>query len=181
MKIIANFNDMYYTEDQEVIVSFKTNNFQSKARFKEMDKDVAYSIEFKPVKSKRTLDQNNYFWTLIGELAKSINGDNDVDSIYSNILERFGVKFATIPVLEVAVDEFIKLSEFRFIRKVAPLELDDRKFIVLQCFYGSSKYTKKEMMHLIDGALHMASECGLDLVYWRDVLYVKETKETKEN
>jgi hypothetical protein len=62
MKIIAKFNNVLIDEDtNEVIVSFKTNNFLSKARFKEMDKNVAYSIEFKPVKSKRTLNQNAYF------------------------------------------------------------------------------------------------------------------------
>jgi hypothetical protein len=171
MKIIAKFNDMYYTEDQEVIVSFKTNNFQSKARFKEMDKDVAYSIEFKPVKSKRTLNQNSYFWSLLGELAKAINGDNDMGTIYCNLLARFGTKFDTIKILKRAVDDFKKFSQFRYIHEIADIVENNSEMTVLQCFYGSSSYTKKEMMNLIDGALHMASECDLDLVYWKDALY----------
>ena len=173
MKIIANFNDMYYTEDNEVIVSFKTNNFLSKAKFKEMDKNVAYSIDVKPVPNKRTENQNKYFWALIGEIAKALNGDNDVNAIYSNLLERFGVKFDMIKLLTRACDDFIKFSQFRFIRKIVDITESNKDMTVLQCFYGSSTYTKKEMSHLIDGVLHMADECGLDLVYWKDVLYVK--------
>jgi hypothetical protein len=30
-------------------------------------------------------------------------------------------------------------------------------------------------MLIIDGALLLAADVGLDLVYWREVLYVKET------
>jgi hypothetical protein len=78
--------------------------------------------------------------------------------------------------LKRAVDDFIKLSNFRHIHRITDIVENNSEMTVLQCFYGSSTYTKKEMMILIDGALHMASECGLNLVYWREVLYVSETK-----
>jgi hypothetical protein len=106
---------------------------------------------------------------LVGEVAKKLNGDNDVDTIYSNLLERFGVKFDMIKILKEACDDFIKLSQFRFIRKVTTITENNKEMSVLQCFYGSSTYTKKEMSYLIEGILHMASECGLDLIYWKSM------------
>jgi hypothetical protein len=176
MKIIAKFNDMYYTEDNEVIVSFKTNNFQSKARFKEMDKNVAYSIDFKPVPNKRTENQNKYFWALVGELANAINGDNDINSIYCNILEKFSNNFTTL--LAPLGSQQILVSNFRAVKLVTTQEVNGKRLGVFQCYEGSSKFSKKEMMLIIDGALLLAADAGLDLVYWREVLYVKETKET---
>jgi hypothetical protein len=167
MKIIAKFNDMYYTEDNEVIVSFKTNNFQSKARFKEMDKNVAYSIDFKPVKDKRTLNQNRMMWELCKELAMKINGDNDINAIYCNAIERFSPLF--IPVLTSLDNKDKLLSGFRAIKLLSVNDINGQKVGNFQCFIGSSNFNKKEMALLIDGLLYMAQEAGIDWQYWKSV------------
>jgi hypothetical protein len=158
---------MYYTEDNEVIVSFKTNNFQSKARFKEMDKNVAYSIDFKPVKDKRTLNQNRMMWELCKELAMKINGDNDINAIYCNAIERFSPLF--IPVLTSLDNKDKLLSGFRAIKLLSVNDINGQKVGNFQCFIGSSNFNKKEMALLIDGLLYMAQEAGIDWQYWKSV------------
>lgn len=166
MKIIANFNDMYYTEDNEVIVSFKTNNVLSKVRFKEMDKNVAYSIEFKPVKSKRTIQQNKMMWELCKELAMKINGDTDINAIYCNAIERFSPLF--IPVLTSLDNKDKLLSGFRAVKLLSVNEVNGNQVGNFQCFVGSSNFNKKEMAMLLDGLLFMAQEAGLDWQYWKE-------------
>jgi hypothetical protein len=166
MKIIAKFNDMYYTEDNEVIVSFKTNNFQSKARFKEMDKNVAYSIDFKPVPNKRTELQNKMMWELCKELAMKINGDNDINAIYCNAIERFSPLF--IPVLTSLDNKDKLLSGFRAVKLLSVNDINGQQVGNFQCFVGSSNFNKKEMAMLLDGLLFMAQEAGLDWKYWKE-------------
>ena len=167
MKIIAKFNNVLIDEDtNEVIVSFKTNNFQSKARFKEMDKDVAYSIEFKPVKSKRTIQQNKMMWELCKELAMKINGDTDINAIYCNAIERFSPVF--IPVLTSIDNQHKLLSGFRAVKLLSVNEINGKQVGNFQCFVGSSNFDKKEMAMLLDGLLFMAQEAGLDWNYWKE-------------
>ena len=39
------------------------------SKLKELDQDVLWSVTVKPYKSTRTLDQNDYYWRLVAELA----------------------------------------------------------------------------------------------------------------
>ena len=38
-------------------------------KLKELDQNVLWSVTVKPYKSTRTLDQNDYYWRLVAELA----------------------------------------------------------------------------------------------------------------
>jgi hypothetical protein len=38
-------------------------------KLKELDQDTLWSVTVKPYKSTRTLDQNDYYWRLVAELA----------------------------------------------------------------------------------------------------------------
>ena len=39
------------------------------SKLKELDQNVLWSVTVKPYKSTRTLDQNDYYWRLVAELA----------------------------------------------------------------------------------------------------------------
>ena len=39
------------------------------SKLKELDQDTLWSVTVKPYKSTRTLDQNDYYWRLVAELA----------------------------------------------------------------------------------------------------------------
>ena len=172
MKIIAKFNNVLIDEDTgEVIVSFKTNNFLSKARFKEMDKDTAYSIDFKPVKDKRTILQNRLMWELCKELAMAINFDTDMEMIYCNAIERFSPVFL---VVHAPLDAKENLAlQFRAVTMINTIEVNNQKLGVYKCFIGSSNFNKEEMGMLIDGLLYMSQEAGIDWHYWKEAFDVK--------
>ena len=46
--------------------------------------------------------------------------------------------------------------------------------MIINAMRESSKMDKKEMADVIETLLDMASECGLDITYWKDVLEVED-------
>lgn len=170
MKIIAEVKDLLSDIDGNSIISFTVKNFMFKNFLKSLDRNKTYSIEIKEAKNKRSLAQNRYMWKLLHEIDVAINGrPTDEWEVYINALERANVKFeyiACMPEAERAIKE-----QFRAVKYSHSMEYKNRKYNVYKCFIGSSKMDTKEMGLLIDTILDMASEAGLDIVYWREVLY----------
>ena len=133
-------------------------------------KSLLHALNISKAKDKRTEQQNKYLWALIGEIDKARNGDrsNDDFEIYVEALMRAGAKFTHLLVEPEA--ESLLRDKFRAVQFVRQIKKGNRVFNDYKCFYGSSKMDKKEMADLIDTVLDMASECGLDIVYWKDVL-----------
>ena len=109
-------------------------------------------------------------WALIGEIDKARNGDrsNDDWDIYLEALVRAGAKFTHL-LVEPEAESMLRDS-FRAIQLIRRIKIGEKIFNDYKCFYGSSKLDKKEMADVIETILDMASECGLDIVYWKDVL-----------
>lgn len=169
MKIVGNYSRIGKNINDEIEITF-TIRANYKYLLEELDKDTLYSINVSKAKDKRTEQQNKYLWALIGEIDKARNGDrsNDDFEIYIEALMRAGAKFTHLLVEPEA--ETLLRDKFRAIQFVRQIRKGNRVFNDYKCFYGSSKMDKKEMADLIDTVLDMASECGLDIVYWKDVL-----------
>lgn len=113
-------------------------------------------------------------WALIGEIDKARNGDRSSDDydIYIEALVRAGAKYTHL-LVEPQAEPMLRES-FRAIQLARAIKVGDKRFNDYKCFYGSSKMDTKEMHDLIETILDMASECGLDIVYWKDVLDYKD-------
>ena len=109
-------------------------------------------------------------WALIGEIDKARNGErsNDDYDIYLEALVRAGAKFTHLLVEPQAVP--MLRERFRAIQLARRIQVGEKIFCDYKCYDGSSKFDTKEMHDLIETILDMASECGLDIVYWKDVL-----------
>lgn len=169
MKLVGNYSRIGKNINDEIEITF-TIRANYKYLLEELDKETLYSIAVSKAKDKRTEQQNKYLWALIGEIDKARNGDrsNDDFEIYIEALMRAGAKFTHLLVEPEA--ESLLRDKFRAIQFVRQIRKGNRVFNDYKCFYGSSKMDKKEMADLIDTVLDMASECGLDIVYWKDVL-----------
>lgn len=169
MKLVGNYSRIGKNINDEIEITF-TIRANYKYLLEELDKQTLYSIAVSKAKDKRTEQQNKYLWALIGEIDKARNGDrsNDDFEIYIEALMRAGAKFTHLLVEPEA--ESLLRDKFRAIQFVRQIRKGNRVFNDYKCFYGSSKMDKKEMADLIDTVLDMASECGLDIVYWKDVL-----------
>lgn len=127
----------------------------------------------KPTK-KRSLNQNNLLWELIGQIDIAENGNraNDVE-IYCNLLRSVGARVEVIAIEEDAADEFIRMSRDLFREVVIVRKWQNSKgvpWVQLNCYYGSSKMSTQEMNLVIDKAIEYANELGIDTEYWRDQL-----------
>lgn len=168
MKLIGNYSRSGKNEDFVTEITF-TIRENYKHLIQDLEKTELYSITISKAKDKRTEQQNKYMWALIGEIDKARNGDrsNDDYDIYIEALVRAGAKYTHL-LVEPQAEPMLRES-FRAIQLARKIQVGGKRFNDYKCFYGSSKMDKKEMHDLIETILDMASECGLDILYWKDV------------
>lgn len=133
--------------------------------------DGEYMITIEPKKRKRSLDQNAYFWKLIGEISKKENGTlSDVENIYINLLEMAGAKYVGMIIKHEALEDFRK--QMRHVKVIKQQTVKNVLYDTIYAFYGSSTFSTDEMSQLIDVTLRYAEEVGVEDVesYWRGIL-----------
>lgn len=171
MKLIGNYIRKSKNEENETEITLKINENYIQL-LQELNKTDLYAINITKAKDKRTEQQNKYMWALIGEIDIARNGDRSNDSwnIYLEALTRTGAKYTHL-LVEPEAEDMLKTS-FRAVQLVRRIKVGDKIFSDYKCYYGSSTLNKKEMADLIETILDMASECGLNITYWKDVLEV---------
>ena len=142
-------------------MSFIIPSYQSRYLDK-LAEDETYQIDITPYRSKRSRDQNGFFWALLGEIEKHLSGRfMDEFSLYCQILEMANVKYEYVMCLPEAVLNVT--HEFRAIHKVDEREYNGVQMVVLKCYIGSSKFTIKQMNELIEVAIDYARQSGIDV------------------
>ena len=173
MKLIGKYIRKGINENDETEITLSVKN--NYVRFlEELNKDELYSVSITKAKDKRTEKQNRYMWALLKEIDKARNGNrsNDDFEIYIEALLRSGAKYEHM-LVEPKVEDMLK-QHFRAIKLVRCIKVGNKIFNDYKCFWGSSKFDKKEMHDLIETILDMASECGLDIEYWKELLVPEE-------
>jgi len=131
------------------------------------------------VKKSRTLDQNAFMWKLLHIYASEVNGDRfskyDVEELYVTQLRKYSTPQQLL-ILQSATDEFVRKLEPRWYRvKGYTQGKDDKPYVYLEVYPGSSKFDTKEMTVLIDGLLDDMQSDGIDTSE-----VIKMTKEWKQ-
>lgn len=133
--------------------------------------DGEYLVSIEPKKKKRSLDQNRYFWKLVGEIAKKENGDlRDVDTLYTHLLQMSGAKYESLIIKHEALERFRSLV--RHVKIIRQQIINHELYDTIYAFYGSSQFDTSEMSQLIDTTLRYAEEAGVPDVnsYWKGLL-----------
>lgn len=142
----------YETGDLEI--TFTISDYNSKANTEELEKEL-YSLEIKKPRSKRSLNQNAYLWSLVHELALKMDED-DMD-VYIKLLNETKAKYEVLKVLAIAENDLKKC--FRVVKLI---KYDTNKdYAYFQCYYGSSTFTIEEMNKLIDTAISWCNELNI--------------------
>ena len=135
-------------------ITFAISDYNSKANTEELEKEL-YSLEIKKPRSKRSLNQNAYLWSLIHELALKMDED-DLD-VYIKLLNESKAKYEVLKVLSEAENDLKKC--FRVVKLI---KYDVNKdYAYFQCYYGSSTFTTDEMNKLIDTAISWCNELNI--------------------
>lgn len=133
--------------------------------------DGEYMVSIEQKRNKRSLDQNRYFWALLGEITKKENGDlKEINNLYVHLLKMAGAKYEVCMIKHEALERFKSL--YRDVMVVKQTTINNELYDLLYAFYGSSKFDSKEMTTLIDVTLNYAYEVGVDSVknYWEGIL-----------
>lgn len=160
----ANYVRKSRNEDGRLEITLEVNSVHDEQIIEEIEKAL-YRVSMTPVKSKRSLDQNAYLWTLLHDISVARNGElatSESDwEVYIEALERAQAKFEYVACLPEAY-ELLK-RQFRATKIMNEFEHNDKKFLQLKVFYGSSKMDVKEMAKLLDTVIMMAQEEGVEL------------------
>lgn len=155
MKLLARYHHRVINPDTgNLEITFAINDYNSKANTEELEKEL-YSLEIKKPRSKRSLNQNAYLWSLIHELALKMDED-DLD-VYIKLLNESKAKYEVLKVLSEAENDLKKC--FRVVKLI---KYDVNKdYAYFQCYYGSSTFTTDEMNKLIDTAISWCNELNI--------------------
>lgn len=118
-----------------------------------------YTLEVKPYKSSRSLEQNSLLWKLIHSIAKV--SYNDEMDIYISGLEELGVKTELLIALPETEPSLKK--GFRAIKQLNPTFIGFQEAFVYKVYIGSSKFNTAEMNQLISFFEGQANDLGIYL------------------
>lgn len=142
-------------------------------------KDGDVSVTIKRHRPNRSLQANNYAWSLMEAIASTLGQDKDV--LYEMMLRRYGTG-------ETYTDDNDKECKVLFtLREDVPPQLvarhyakmgegvvDGRKFIHYRAIKGSSEYDTKEMSVFLDGIISECKELGIETATQEELARYKE-------
>ncbi len=156
MKVKGKINNIVMSFEGYPILTLDI--YDKNAILREYDtlKDVELlDIEIKKYRNKRSLNANNYLWSLINEMANVLNSSKD--EVYLQMLKRYGQSELVSILAAVKINGYFKYYEV-----AGETILNGKNFIHYRVFKGSSEYDTKEMSILIDGVVSECKELGIE-------------------
>jgi len=140
-------------------------------------KNEEITIEIKKASKRRSMDANNYFWRLCGEIAKvsSQYSTDGKDEVYREAIKKKG-EFELLAIKDAAIEKFMKRwgekgtgwfaevvdDVFDIPETYVDFMGDKRDSYKLVCaYYGSSTYDSQSMSRLIDYVVMIANDLGI--------------------
>lgn len=127
--------------------------------------DITFSIKKRV--TPRSLNANNYAWSLIEQLAAAVKSDKD--SVYEEMLRRYGTGETYTDEAGNECKVLFSLREgippalvSRHYAEVGSGFVDGKKFIHYRAIKGTSEYSTKEMSVFLDGVVSECRELGIE-------------------
>ena len=152
----------------------------ARALFDQLHEEPLLSIEIKKYRKKRSLNANAYFHVLVNKIARAL-GDSD-EATKKNLIVNYGV----IAKDENGLNIGFKLPANVDVNRIYPYTrcFDTRlegntMFHCYMVYKGTHEMDTAEMAKLIDGAVEVAKELGLETDTPAQLARYKETWKTK--
>ena len=126
----------------------------------EQDREKIWEI--KEYKSKRSLNQNAYFYKLIGEIADLLKVSKT--EINLKMLKEYGQSEIISVLSSVDVKPF-----FRYYEEIGRGTVNGKEFTHYRIYKGSSEMNSKEMSILIDGTVKEAEQLGIPTLTEKEI------------
>ena len=118
----------------------------------EQDKDKIFEI--KEFKKKRTLNQNSYYWELLGELSLALR--LPPEELHRQMLKDYSQKY------QIMTPEETELRGFEYYDKKSVIEKNGNKFQVYEVYVPSHLLKTKEFAILLDGLISECKQVGIE-------------------
>ena len=122
-------------------------------------KDEQIDVTIKKYRERRSISSNAYLWTLIGKIAEAITPPLNKDEVYIEMLKRYG-QGGIVSVQKDKADDVLRAFDY-YVPK-GEGKVNDKEFVHMMVYVGSSKYDSKEMYLLIQGVAIEAQELGIE-------------------
>lgn len=144
------------------IIEFLVPTWQAR-KLTELDKQELYSITVKKAVAKKSLNQNNYAWAVMTDIAKKLDYFPEAEEVYLQIIKMAKIKTHYIQVLDdEAVIEAVKRSFRAVLVREKTTNSKGNKLVTLEVSEGMSKFNKEEMAAFIDRLLFFAAMNDID-------------------
>lgn len=143
-------------------------------------KPKKYVVEVKEYKKPRSIDSNNYFWTLCGKLAAKLSEPDapvTPNDIYRKCIEDIGDNYKVIPIREDAIEAWDRLwckgHIGRFTEDLGACR-NTKGYHNIRTYIGSSDYTQEQMQRLINVIVTECKQQGIETMTPRELALMNE-------
>lgn len=126
----------------------------------EQDREKIWEI--KEYKSKRSLNQNAYFYKLIGEIADNLRVSKA--EIHLKLLKDYGQSEVISVLSEIDISGY-----FRYYEEIGKGTVNGKEFTHYRVYKGSSEMNTKEMSILLDGTVKEAEQLGIPTLTEKEI------------
>ena len=145
---IVNLDLDYMTHKPKLTLQLDNQFDIATEEFNLLQNEELIDIEITKHKVKRSLNANNYAWTLIGKIADAVG--NTKEEVYREYIKHKGI-YRVITIDEKASSTFKKIWEEKGLGWIC--EKSETKIaglVDLIAYYGTSSYNTKQMANFID-------------------------------
>ena len=170
--VVGTYERLNFRPDGDMEITFRVAGSQKGELMAGIDKIVIsgvkdLSIKVDKRKRKRSLDANDYLWTLCTKIARKMqDGEAPVtkNEVYRKHIKAVGV-YTVLAVQIEAVEKFIETwrrNGTGWVVEVVDSTLDGCKKVF--AYHGSSTYNTEEMKRLIDSVIQDCIALGIETI-----------------
>lgn len=155
---------MYKGIQKKTVVELEIDGNQCEQLEKLQGKVI--NADFKIFREKRSLNANALCWKLCTEIANVLR--NDKDSVYIDMLKRYGQSEIVSVISSVNVAGY-----FKYFEDFGKGYVNGKEFTHYKVFKGSSEYDTYEMSVLLDGIVSEAKELDIPVLTETELALIK--------
>jgi len=135
----------------------------------ELDQDKKYEI--KEHKKKRTLDQNSYYWVLLGKLSQKLRIPQE--ELHFELIKR------SCPFTEILVPDEADLRAIEYYEERGKITKNNKLFKIIRVYVGSSKLDTTEMGILLDNLIEECKLQGIETMTPQELAKLRELEKER--
>lgn len=167
MKLKGKINNISFNIDGQPILYLDIFDKRSLlAEYEPLMKEELLDIDIKKYRTKRSLNANNYMWSLINEMANVLRVSKE--EVYLLMLKRYGQSEIISAYSHINISGYFKYYDI-----AGTTVLNGKDFTHYKIYKGSSEYDTREMSVLIDGVVSECKELGIETMTPNDLEALK--------